>query len=313
MVTTLDEVAVYLPDQRTPIEDLADQLGLSEAKIRVFKRYHGLARVCRDQDRTLLELLLAAAERLDSLRGREHQVRYVLHARILPVVAPYPANPLHELCRRLGLSRAMAFAVTHQACASGLLAVDIAGRLLAADGDPDALALVLAGEKTFTRTAQLLPQTSIFAEASSACLVRCGGQRDRLLAYATRARGEFDARPGEQPELQARFQREFPESLAEVIHAVVARAGLGLADISLILPHNVNLVAWRQLCRSIDLPLDRVLLDNVPAVGHSFCADPFINYQTATERGLLHEGDRYLVAAVGAGLGATYSAMLFEH
>jgi 3-oxoacyl-[acyl-carrier-protein] synthase-3 len=56
-----------------------------------------------------------------------------------------------------------------------------------------------------------------------------------------------------------------------------------------------------------------VLLDNVPVSGHVFCADAFLNYQTARERGLLHPGDRYVVAAAGAGRGATFSAMVFEH
>jgi 3-oxoacyl-[acyl-carrier-protein] synthase-3 len=98
-----------------------------------------------------------------------------------------------------------------------------------------------------------------------------------------------------------------------VLLAAVAQAGLRLDDISLILPHNVNKVSWRQVCRTINFPIQRVLLDNVPVLGHSFCADAFINYQTAAQRGLLRPGDRYLVAAAGAGLGATFSAMVFEH
>jgi hypothetical protein len=53
------------------------------------------------------------------------------------------------------------------------------------------------------------------------------------------------------------------------------------------------------------------LLDNVPVTGHAFCADAFINYETAAQRGLLRHGDRYIIAA--AGLGATFSAMVFEH
>jgi 3-oxoacyl-[acyl-carrier-protein] synthase-3 len=44
-----------------------------------------------------------------------------------------------------------------------------------------------------------------------------------------------------------------------------------------------------------------------------FCADAFVNYQTACARDLLRPGDHYLVAAAGAGLGATFSAMVFEH
>jgi 3-oxoacyl-[acyl-carrier-protein] synthase-3 len=80
-VTALEAVATYLPDQRVPIENLASQLGLTPMQIKLFKRFHGLAEVHRDPGGTLLDLLLAAATRLDALRGREHQVAYVLHAR----------------------------------------------------------------------------------------------------------------------------------------------------------------------------------------------------------------------------------------
>lgn len=309
-MTAIEAVAAYVPEQQVPIEDLAGQVGLSAMQVKVFKRFLGLAHVRRDTGRTLLDLLLAAASGLDALRGREHRVRYVLHARATPVETPYPVNPLHELCRTLGLGRAIAFTVTHHGCASQLLAIDIAGRLLAADGDPDGLALILAGEKAFTRDAQLMPGISVFGEAAAACLVRPDGHRDRLLAYATSTQGEFDGRFTDFPELAARYEREYPASLAAVIQAAAARAGLSISQISLILPHNVNLLSWRRLCRRIGYPVDRVLLDNVPVTGHTFCADSFINYVTATERGLLHPGDAYLIVAGG---GATFSAMVCQH
>jgi 3-oxoacyl-[acyl-carrier-protein] synthase-3 len=228
----------------------------------------------------------------------------------MPVAVPYPLNPLHELCTQIGLGHAVAFTVTQQACASGLQALDVAGRLLAAEADPDALALVIAGEKTFTPESYLLPETSIFGEGSAACLVRQTGPRDRMLSYAVSQRGEFD---GEQAEVAATFQREYPASLAEVMLAAVSRAGLTLEDVALILPHNVNLVSWQRLCRRLGYPINRVVLDNVATLGHVFCADAFINYQTARDAGALHPGDRYLVAAAGAGRAATFSAMVFEH
>jgi 3-oxoacyl-[acyl-carrier-protein] synthase III len=309
-VTALEAVATYVPDRQVPIEQLAGDLGLTDMQVRVFKRFLGLAYVRRDPDRSLLDLLLAAASGLDALRGREHQVRYVLHARATPVEAPYPVNPLHELCRELGLGHAIAFTVTHHGCASQLLAIDIAGRLLAAGDDPDALALVLAGEKAFTRDAQLMPGISVFGEAAAACLVRPDGPRDRLLAYATSVRGEFDGRFTDFPEISARYEQEYPAALAAVMLAAVEQAGLSLEEISLILPHNVNLLSWRRLCRRIGYPAERVLLDNVPVTGHTFCADSFINYATAARRGLLRPGDRYLIAAGG---GATFSAMVCQH
>lgn len=309
-MTALVAVAGYLPEHRVPIEQLAGRLELSPVQVKVFRRYHELADIRLAPQSSLLELLLAAAAGLDALRGNEHRVRYVLHARSFPVVVPYPVNPLHDLCRLLGLDHAVAFAVSHHACASGLLAVDLAGRLLADDGDPDALALVLAGEKAFTRDAQVVAETSIFGEGASACLVAADGPRDRLLAYTANQRGEFDDEVSPDP---VRFQREYQESLAEAVLAAVAGAGLKLDDIGLVLPHNVNAMVWRRLCRRIGLPVGRVLLDNIPVAGHIFCADAFLNYQTARERGLLRPGEHYLVGAAGAGLGATFSAMVFVH
>jgi 3-oxoacyl-[acyl-carrier-protein] synthase-3 len=89
----------------------------------------------------------------------------------VPVVVPYPLNPVHELCRAVGLRHATAFTVTHHACSSGLLALAVADRLLAADPEPDALVLVVAGEKAFTREARYLPGESAFSEGSAAALV----------------------------------------------------------------------------------------------------------------------------------------------
>jgi 3-oxoacyl-[acyl-carrier-protein] synthase-3 len=310
-VTALAAVAAYLPERAVPIASLREQLGLSVAEVKVFQRYYGLDRVRRDEDgKTLLDLMLAAAGQLRELAGREHRVRYVLQARTHPVVVPYPVNPLAQACRHLGLEHAVAFAVTQHACASGLLAIDLAGRLLAATGDPDALALVFAGEKTFTRGAQVLPRQTVMSEGAAACLVSYGGARDRVLAYATAMYGQYDdLRP--RSELAAEFQERYPHLLAEVMLTAIAKAGIALEDLHLILPHNVNVVSWQRISRIIGLPVERVLLDNVPVTGHCFCADGFINYRTAVGTGRLRPGDHYLMASVG--LGATFSAMVFEH
>ncbi|WP_231648354.1 3-oxoacyl-[acyl-carrier-protein] synthase III C-terminal domain-containing protein [Saccharothrix sp. NRRL B-16348] len=310
IVTALDAVSVYTPAVRVPIESLAEPLGLTDMQVRLFRRFHGLGEISLDPERSLADLLRAAIDGIGALRGREHLVRYVVYGRAMPVVVPYPDNPLHEVCREAGLGHALAFTVTHQSCASGLLALETAGRLLEADPDPDALALVLTGEKAFTRDARLLPGTSIFGEGASAGLVSAHGPRDRMLSFACAQRGEFDTEFGESAE---RFQREYRPSLAGVIREAVDEAGLALDDIALVLPHNVNVVTWQRLCLLMDFPVERVLLSNVPVNGHLFCSDAFANYTTARERGLLREGDRYLVAAVGAGAGATFSAMVFQH
>lgn len=315
-MTALDAVAAYLPSRRVPIQDLAGQLELTPSQVHALRRIRGLSEVRRRSDgETLLDLLAAAVDKLDELRGREHQVRYVLYGRGVPVTTPFPVNPLHELCRRVGLAHATAFAVTHHACASNLLAIDLAGRLLRTDrrtgGDPQALALIVAGETVFTHDFTLPPELRVFGEAAGACLVSVGGRRDRVLSYACHQRGDLDHWPSRESDYAERFAREYRELLAAVIRAAVRRAGLRLDQIELILPHNVNVASWLGVCRMLDFPAERVMLDNVPVVGHAFAADAFVNYRCATELSLLAPGDRYLVAA--AGYGATFSAMVFEH
>lgn len=311
-MTALAAVGTYLPAHRVPIEDLAERFGLTAMQTKVFRRYHKLGAVSRDPGGSLTDLLRGALDDLDGLAGNEHRVRYVIHARTFPTVTPYPLNPVRELCRERGLDHAETFAVGHHACASGLLAIDVAGRLLAADAatSPDALALVLAGEKAFTGEAQLVPETSFFGEGASACLVSASGDRDRLLSYTTDLHGEFD---GDSMDQALEFQRIYSDALGEAILAAVDGAGLTMDEISLVLPHNVNVVAWQRVCKRIGFPLAKVVLDNVTGDGHVFCADAFLNYRTACLRGLLAPGERYVLAAAGAGRGATFSAMVFEH
>lgn len=315
-MTALDAVAVYLPPTLVPIEELADRLELTDIQVKMFRRFHELREIRLAGSQTAADLLLRAASALAELPGSADRVRYLLYGRAMPVTEPYPVNRIDEVRRVLGLEHALAFTVTQQSCASGLLAIAQAGRLLEADAaaapEPgrEPLALVLTGEKAFTRHARLIPGTSVFGEASAACLVSANGPRNRVLSYACAQRGEFDLVGGGSA---AKFQREYRPALAAVIRQAVDQAGIELDDLRLILPHNVNVVTWQRLCVLLRFPLSRVVLENVAAGGHLFCSDAFANYRTAVHRGLLAPGDRYLVATVGSGEGATFAAMVFEH
>jgi 3-oxoacyl-[acyl-carrier-protein] synthase III len=95
-----------------------------------------------------------------------------------------------------------------------------------------------------------------------------------------------------------------------VLRDAVHDAGLTLDDIAVILPHNVNRVSWARVARLLGLPEERVYLDNVPALGHCFSADSFINYVDARATGRLRRGDAYVMAA--AGTGAVVSTMVSD-
>jgi 3-oxoacyl-[acyl-carrier-protein] synthase-3 len=311
-MTALREVAGYLPERRVPLEELLGDWQLPASTVETLRRSYGYSEVRRQKPgETLLDLLANAARGLSTLPVNESRIRYVLYARTVPVSLPYPHNPLPELCELLNLQAATAFAVSHHGCASGLLAVDIAGRLLAMDGDPDALALIVAGEQVFTLDKMLRPEAQIFGEASAACLVSGDGARDRVLSYATLQRGDLDHWDPDNLDYAERFGKEYATLMGEVIGTAAARAGLRVDELALILPHNINVRSWRKVCQRIGLPTSVVLLDNVARLGHTFAADSFLNYRAAVDGGLLSAGDRYLI--VSAGYGSIFSAMVLEH
>jgi 3-oxoacyl-[acyl-carrier-protein] synthase III len=169
----------------------------------------------------------------------------------------------------------------------------------------------VAGEQVFTQDGRLAPDHRVFGEGAGACLVAAGGPGDVLLSYVADQRGDLDHWGIDGLGAMDRFAQEYTELLSEVILAAVKQADLSLDDIALVLPHNVNVVSWRRVCRRTGLPVDRVLLDNVPLVGHTPSADTFINHASAVALGRLAPGDRYLTA--GAGFGAVFSAMVFEY
>ncbi|WP_406641769.1 3-oxoacyl-[acyl-carrier-protein] synthase III C-terminal domain-containing protein [Amycolatopsis sp. WGS_07] len=302
-------VSSYLP-AAVPIATLQDALGLTDAQLRRLQRIYGLSEVCRSAE-SETEMLLGAVAKLDGFAGVEERVRYVLRPKTVPAASPYPFDPMAEVRQRLGLRNALVFTVTDHACASGLLALDLAGALLEQDGDPDALALILAGEKAFTPAAQLIPDVAVMGEGTAAVLVAPGGQRDRLLGYATTTLGGPGGEVITNDEQNKVFRQIYPDALGDVTRAALEAAGCAASDLALVLPHNVNKVSWIRAADAMGVPRKRIFLGNVPRTGHCFCADPFLNYHTATRLGLLNPGERYLMVSVG--LGSTFSATVFEH
>lgn len=309
-MTALVEVAGYIPENSVEIADLAAELGITPFDLSVFHRHFDLHRVRLAPGLDLRDLMVNAAGALAGLRGNEHRVRYVLAGRTLATVGPSASNALHEACAELGLGHAITLTVNQHACASGLLAVDLAGRLLAADGDEDALALVLTGEKATVPGSRMIAGTTVMGESSAACLIRSGGGRGELLSYVAHTHGEYH-QVFQPEEVAAGFGREYSNMLLGAMRQAVEAAGIGFADLALILPHNVNRFSWSRVCQLLGFPLNRVHLENMPELGHSFGADAFLNYADALRQGRLSPGDHCLM--VGVGLGATFSAMVLRH
>ncbi len=307
-VPAIEAVEAFVPHRSIAIEDRVERLEINRNQLKVFRRVHGLAQLRLDPDLMLLDLLSAPAEALIEGVPDRSRIQYLIYAHALPDVAPAHVNVAQLLRDRLGLAHAEAFAVTQQNCASGLAAVDIAVQLLLASGDPAHRALVVTGEKAAARISSIIPGCSIMGEGAAACLVNISGDGMRIRSYSVKLNGRYAQMHPPDPSVLAEFYSTYTSSLAEVLQDAAAKAGLGLGDMTMIVPHNVNLSSWQRLIQELGVPGKLIYLDNVPRYGHCHCADAFLNLVSMRKNGRLDDGGVYMLVAVG--LGAIYAAMV---
>lgn len=310
-VTTLQQVAAFAPEPSLPVEELARRLGLNRYQARVYRRIRGLERVRVDPHLDVLDLVTAPARELLRSVSDRRAIRYLILAHSISDFTPADQCAAEVVCDRLELASAEPFAVVQNNCAGGLVAVDLAGELLRADGDPAARALVLTGEKHEARLVRLITDVTIMGEAAAACLVGLDGHGGRVRSFAVRTLGQFSEGFLLAGDLLAEFNHTYTGQLVDVMQEALGGAGLTLADLTMVVPHNVNVSSWLRVCNRLGLDREQVFLDNVAAYGHCYCTDPFLNLASMRERGLLVAGGRYLVASVG--IGATYAAMVVEY
>jgi 3-oxoacyl-[acyl-carrier-protein] synthase-3 len=309
--TTLERIESYLPERSIRIEELGEHLGLRRAELGVFRKFYGLDTLRFDPDLPLFELLGPAARRALAALPAGARVAYLVYAHTTQAVAPPEVEVAQVLREDLGLADAEAFGLSQQACVSSLGGIDVVGELLRAEAEPGAYALMVTGERAYSPVVQHIPNTAIMADAAAACLVTLDGGGDRVRSFATRTLGEYARWLDLTPAQNTEFGERYGSRIAEVIDEAVAAAGLSLRDVELVIPHNVNMLAWRQTIKVLDVPREKVFLDNVPRYSHTFASDVFVNYTTLRERGALVDGGHYVMVSVG--LGATFGAMVVTH
>ncbi|MEU0128137.1 MULTISPECIES: ketoacyl-ACP synthase III family protein [unclassified Streptomyces] len=300
----LRKVVPFVPEHSAAIPDLREQLEISRSEVRLLTRFLGLDRIVVAEGLSTLDMLLAIGQEALAETDRS-QVRYLIHAHTVQHLAPPGLRWMDVLRAKFGLDGATAFSMSHQGCAIGLSALKVAESLLA--GEPaGSTALVLIGEKALSSVMQHLPGTSVLGDATAGVVVGLDGPGDALLSVAHRTCGEFHQAMNMPPDLQHRYRLAYSPELAAVMLDAIDAAGLGLDEIDLVLPHNVNRYSWTTTARRLGLPLDRIYLENVPKTGHCFCADPFMNLSTARAEGVVRPGANVLM--VSAGQGGTFAA-----
>lgn len=293
---------------RKTVEELSELLGFSEAEARRFRRGAGFDLVCVDPDRTEADLLVEAIENMPGIDGLRDRIGWVVRARSLRFAAPWPFRVLAEVCERTGLAQAQAFTVSDHACATGMFATELAVQLLSDDADPDAVAIVLTGEKTFGLGSRVIPGIALLGEATAAVAVSLGEGPHELLGLASRQVPIGGLGLGLDEESGPLFAKIYNGEVDRVIARALAEADADASELQRYLPHNVGRIVGVRTGISAGLRRDQIDHGTLAETGHCWSADNFMNIEKAQRDGVLNPGDLFLLTSVG--LGATFAAMV---
>lgn len=96
------------------------------------------------------------------------------------------------------------------------------------------------------------------------------------------------------------------EKLPQVVHSILGRNGVTLADIALLVPHQANMRINELVARNLSLPPEKVV-HNIQRYGNTTAGSIPIALHEAVLEGRVRKGDLVLLAGLGAGLtwGAT--------
>lgn len=303
----LEAIESYYPSKKVYIPDLKNYLNINDFQIKLFNRFHGLEEIRLDFDQKLIDLLTIPLEKLLN-KVNINDIKFILYAHTIQTVTPYPINIIEKIKKLYHLEHAVSFSVIQHNCSSAITALDIARFLLQNEKEK---VLLITGEKAFTPLAQIIPNTSIMGEASTASIISKNSNDNKILAVERKILGKFSEGINLEGKLLKEFEKLYVPTLVDTISSAVKKAGLTMQDIKIILPHNVNKSSWYKVADQMKIDRNMIYLSNIPKLGHCFCSDPFLNYIDAIKEGLIKKGDYFLLASVG--LGATFSAAVLQH
>ena len=306
MLDILD-IAVAMPDRLQSMQDASEELLLSAKDRRMYQRFFGLETFPRDAGQTLNAMTEDACAALaEKIAFTKHDLDMVFYCHTLMSVVPIHPDVVLPVAQ-FATDRNETFSLTMNHCATAVSALEMIDLLLPDDGT----ALLLIGDKGFHRVLREIPNTTIMGESAVAMLLGRRPGRFRHIATQTERRGRYSVMTGlVGASEEAGFAKEYVGFVAECIGKALARAGVGIGAVRLILPHNVNLPSWEQIGGLCGARRDQVYLKNVPRLGHMFNADPYLNLVDAMDEGRLAAGD--LVLLVSVGLGATASCAVLQ-
>jgi 3-oxoacyl-[acyl-carrier-protein] synthase-3 len=314
----------YAPEEildNAAFERLVDT---SDAWIRTRTGIHERRRAAPGQATS--DLAVAAGRRALAVAGLDPTaVELIVVATATPDQVT-PSTACH-VQRGLGATRAAGFDL-NAACSGFVTALATAGSMVSAGGFANALVI---GADMLTSITDYTDREScvLFGDAAGAVVLgptlgkgelldhilgQDGWHADLIQVAAGGSRRPASHETVEMREHYLRMQgrevfRFAVSKLSELVERIVARNGLGLDDVALLVPHQANFRILDAAARALGFGPERVMI-NVDRYGNTSNASIPLALDEAVRAGRLHPGDHVVLAAFGGGL--TWGASLLR-
>lgn len=268
--------------------------------------------VAAQAGRRALEAAQIAADELDLI--------------VLATVSPHMIMPATAcfVQAELGASRAFAYDIS-AACSGFIYGVDLASRYILAR--PEMKILVIGAENLSTRINWQDRNTCVlFGDGAGAAVLGGEGGERGILDVQLRSDGrlwhllytegpqslneDLQLPDWKGPFIQMNGGELFKNAvrlMEDATRELLARNGLALDDIDLMIPHQANIRIVNNLKDRLEIPEEKVFI-NLNRYGNTSSASIPIALDEANREGRLHPGDLVLLCAFGAGL--AWGAML---
>lgn len=227
----------------------------------------------------------------------------------------------------LGAERAGAFDI-EAACTSFVSGLAVANGMISAGSVKNALVI---GAETLSRLLDMTDRTTcvVFGDGAGAVVLQAsnasvgiestvlhsdGAKGDLLYVKAGASRVPATHETVDKGHHFIRMQggevfKMAVKSMADAAEEAIDDAGLRLADVDIVIPHQANRRIIEGMAKRLNIPMAKVFI-NLEKYGNTSAASIPIALAEAAEQGRLHRGDKVLLVAFGAGF--TWGASVLE-
>ncbi len=259
-----------------------------------------------------------AAEKAIKAAGVDAQeIDLIICATITPdMVFPATACLIQE---KLGIEEAAAFDV-EAACTGFITALSVAEGMLSTGNYNNAL--VVASE-ILSRITDWQDRSTcvLFGDGAGAAVLSCAEGETGILSTHLGASGAYwdllslpaggSLRPASRETVDGRLHymrmegnkvfKIAVQKMAEGSRASLQKAGLGIEDIKIIVPHQANLRIIKALAKKLELDMEKIYV-NIVGYGNMSAATTAVGLDEIIRKGLASEGDIIQLVAFGGGL-----------